>query len=328
MDIDGVLALLAEQDGVVARRQVAALGATRADIERMLRRRAWVRLLPGVYVDHTGRPTWQQRSWAGVLHAWPAALSGASALRAVAGPGWRRYDDEGPIDLAIAWERRLVAPEGYRIHRVRGLEGRVQWLAGPPRVRVEEAALEVAAAAATPFGAIAVLADLCQLRRTTPARMLTCLDARSRIRGRGWLGDVLDDLAAGTCSVLEHAYLTGVERAHGLPTGRRQHRVVAQGGVTYRDVDYDELGLVVELDGRLFHDSATRRDADLDRDLDAAVAGRASVRLSWGQVLDRPCRTAGRISDLLQARGWAGTAVPCGPGCRLPGSSGNLRLAR
>ena len=98
--------------------------------------------------------------------------------------------------------------------------------------------------------------------------------------------------------------------------------------MTYRDVDYDELGLVVELDGRLFHDSATRRDADLDRDLDAAVAGRSSVRLSWGQVLDRPCRTAGRIADLLQARGWAGAAVRCGPDCPLPASSGNLRVAR
>jgi hypothetical protein len=328
MDTERVQALLAEQDGVVARRQVATLGGTRADVERMLRRRAWVRLLPGVYVDHTGRPTWQQRSWAGVLHAWPAALSHASALRAVAGPGWRRYDDDGPIDLAIPWERRLVAPRGYRVHRVRGLDQRVQWLAGPPRVRVEEAALDVAAAAVTPFGAIAVLADLCQLRRTTPERLATCLDARSRIRGRGWLGEVLDDLVAGTCSVLEHAYLTRVERAHGLPHGRRQHRVVTAGVVTYRDVDYDDLGLVVELDGRLFHDSATRRDHDLDRDLDAAVAGRTSVRLSWGQVLERPCRTAGRISDLLQARGWAGAPVRCGPDCRLPASSGNLRLAR
>ncbi len=60
----------------------------------------------------------------------------------------------------------------------------------------------------------------------------------------------------------------------------------------YRDVTYDDLDL--ELDGRLYHDNVEQRDRDLDRDLDAAVAQRTAVRLGYGQVVDRPCRTAGR----------------------------------
>ena len=77
--------LLTDQSGVVARRQLVAAGIVPGGIERMLRRRELVRFLPGVFVDHTGSPTWLQRAWAGVLCYWPAALSGTSSLRAAAG---------------------------------------------------------------------------------------------------------------------------------------------------------------------------------------------------------------------------------------------------
>lgn len=39
---------------------------------------------------------------------------------------------------------------------------------------------------------------------------------------RAWLRDVLEDVALGTCSLLEHGYLTRVERPHGLPRCLRQ----------------------------------------------------------------------------------------------------------
>jgi hypothetical protein len=74
----------------------------------------------------------------------------------------------------------------------------------------------------------------------------------------------------------------------------------------------------VTVDGRLFHDTARARDVDLDRDLDAAALASAfTVRLGWGQVFDRPCRTTQRLVLLLRRRGWEGTAVPCGPTCVL-----------
>jgi len=38
----------------------------------------------------------------------------------------------------------------------------------------------------------------------------------------------------------------------------------------FRDVEYREAGVVVALDGRLFHSSVAKRDADMHRDLDAA----------------------------------------------------------
>jgi hypothetical protein len=195
----------------------------------------------------------------------------------------------------------------------------VQWNRSPPRLRVEEAGIDVAAERDTDFGAIEVLSRLCQGRLTTPTRLLEALEGRARLRRRGWLSEVLNDIAEGTCSVLEHGYLHRVERAHGLPRARRQRPDRSSRGPIYRDAVYEEFNRYVELDGRLFHDSSVQRDLDLDRDLDASIEGRVTVRLGWGQVYDRPCRTAARLEWFFRSGGWAGAARECGPDCRLRG---------
>ena len=282
----------------------------------MVRRRELVRLHPGVYLNHTGDPTWLQRAWAGVLYAWPSALWGPSALRAADGPG-RRDADDRLVHVAVAAARNLTEPAGVRLHRIGSFDERVQWNLSPARFRYDDAALDVAVIARSEFAAIAAIASACQTRHTTAGRMRASLEQRERVPRRTWLEAVLLDVENGSNSVLEQGYLDRVERAHCLPRPERQ--VTAAGPAStliYRDVEYAE-GLIVELDGRLFHDTATARDRDLDRDLDAAVDGRQTVRLSWGQVYDRPCRTADRIGQLLGARGWPGAPQQCGPGCEL-----------
>jgi very-short-patch-repair endonuclease len=105
-----------------------------------------------------------------------------------------------------------------------------------------------------------------------------------------------------------------VERAQGLPTGIRQQPGRSSRGKVYRDVSYDEFGLIVELDGRAFHDSTAARDRDLDRDLDAATEGRETVRLGYGQIFERPCATAARVTAILRRCGWPGDPATC-PNC-------------
>jgi hypothetical protein len=303
---------LVEQSGVISRVQAHANGFTEADVRRLLRRREWVKVHPGVYVNHTGELTWLQRAWAAVLFAWPAALSHESALRAADGPGKHK---EEVIHVAVGRNRRIAAPPQVCIHRMTHLQERTQWNLGPPRVRYEEAALDVATGSSTDLVALDVVASAVQARRTTAARMRARLDARKRTPRRVWLEGVLQDVATGACSVLEHGYLNRVERAHGLPRGARQLRATATMGVVYRDVEYDCV--IVELDGRLFHDSAAQRDRDIDRDLDAAVGGRTTIRLGYGQVFDRPCVTALRLAALLQQHGWPGSASPCRSDCAV-----------
>ncbi|KQW47095.1 hypothetical protein ASC77_18120 [Nocardioides sp. Root1257] len=309
--MDPVSELLRDQDGVISRRQLIACDLDAPAVARLLRRRELARVHPGVYVEHTGPLSWHQRAWAAVLFSWPAALSHDSSLRAAEGPG-RRDRHEGLIHVAVARDRRLIEPTGVRPHRVGDLAGRAQWNLGPPRIRYEHAVLDVAAHAPTDLDAIAELANACGSRRSTADRILGVLADRPRQGRRAWLSGVLSDVAAGTCSALEHGYLTQVERPHGLPTGQRQGSHRHAGVLTFRDVEYAACSVVVELDGRLFHDSTSQRDRDLDRDLDAAAGeGAATIRLSWGQVFDRPCQTAALLARVLRRRGWTGEPARC-----------------
>ena len=218
------------------------------------------------------------------------------------------------IHVAVTRDRNLVAPEGVRLHRVSRLDERVQWNLSPPRIRYDDAVLDIAAGARSEIDAIAALADACGSRRTTAHRLLDALSKRARIARRAWLEGILRDVADGTCSVLEHAYLDRVERPHALPHGRRQAPAEAGGRAMFRDVEYDDPVLVVELDGRLFHDDTEAKDRDLERDLDAAVEGKDTIRLGYGQVLQRSCTTAAKVGAVLQARGWSGAASAC-PEC-------------
>lgn len=321
MDHNTISQLLEHQSGIVSRSQLLGCAAQPHDIKRLVRRRELTGLIQGVYVNHTGEPTWLQRAWAGTLACWPAALSGTSAIRAVVGPGWRGHDDASPIELAVRRGRTLVQPPGYRVRHLGSLEARVQWNTSPPRVRLEDAILHLASRQDSEWQTIGVLTDACGTRRTTAARLLTGTEALPRLRRRQFIRDVLADLESGACSVLEQGYLRLVERPHGLPAGERQVTLRSRRGREYRDVKYPAYAVDLELDGRVYHENASQRDRDLDRDLDAAVADEASVRLGWGQVFERACWTAERIGRMLSARGWSGTATPCGTDCTVEGAA-------
>ncbi|GEE01731.1 hypothetical protein nbrc107696_21770 [Gordonia spumicola] len=296
--------VLSAQDGIIARRQALECGCTPNDIRRFIRRREWAVVFPGVYINHTGPLTWRQRAWAAVVDAFPAALGHTSAL-----PG-----STGPIHIVIALHRTVAKRPGVIVHQRSGLDDAVAWNLSPPRLRIEEAALDVAAAARTETDAIAVLADIVNARVTTAQRLIATLDQRARVTRRRLIRDVLVDIDEGTCSVLEHRYLTDVERPHGLPTPIRQAPTTV-GRKGYRDLDYPDAGVVVELDGWRFHDSARDRDANLERDLDAAVgAQRLTLRLGSGQVIGRSCSTAAKVGRALSDRGWSGPLLRC-PKC-------------
>lgn len=311
MDHERVASILRHQDGVVGRRRVLECGGSDDDIARLLRRRQWARILSGVYVDHTGPPTWRQRAWAGVLYHRPAALAGASALRAA---GLDRATEPRGIELAVQWPRRVVDPSGYCTTTIADFDGLALRNLSPPRVRLERAALQVAARSASEDAAVAVLGDVCQQRFSTPGRLLEALGEQTRLRHRALLTEVLGDVAVGTNSALERRYLRHVERAHGLPEGDRQVRAHTPLGVVYRDVKYVGQFLVVELDGRLGHDGTADAWDDLERDVEAALGGLLTVRAGWRQAL-QPCRLSASVAAILSARGWSGAARPCRGDC-------------
>jgi hypothetical protein len=294
---------LARQDGVIARAQALELGLRPHDLARLRRRREWSSLRPGIFVDHTGEPSWRQLAWAAVLGHWPAGLFGRSALTESGNPS-------EAVHVAIDRTRGRPRPvPGVVVHFVCRLDEKVRWNLSPPRMRVEEAVLDVAAAAATDVDAVAVLAGACGSRRTTAPRLLDVLAGRKRMARRAWIEAVLCDVAAGTHSVLEHRYLA-LERAHGLPAAMRQRREVTAEGVVYRDASYGATA-TVELDGRAAHGRWDQRESDLKRDLETAATGGTTVRLGFRQLFGEGCRTLALVVRFLRSRGIGVDAHPC-----------------
>jgi hypothetical protein len=307
MDSDDLQHLLWTQDGVIARFQLVELGAQPHDIRRLLRRRDLNVIHPGVYVDHTGSPAWRELAQAAVLAAWPAALAGRSAFPTPA--------MDMPIEVAVARGRWTPDLRGVRVRALSRFDEVVDWHKSPPRLKVEHAALQVAGLAADEAAAFQVLAEACQARTTSPGRLAEVLASYQRhARGR-LLHELLGDLEAGACSVLERGYLQLVERAHGLPTAGRQVFDRVTSGVCCRDVVYVAFGVVVELDGRAFHDNARAHERDLERNLAAAAEREAlTLRVGYGQVFTRGCSTARSIALILRRRGWTGDVKEC-PSC-------------
>lgn len=319
MDLPPALAdLLRTQEGVANRRQLRALGLTKAQVETLLRRRSLTALHPGVYVDHTGTPSYAQRCWAAVLYAEPAALAGRHAL-----PDPPTSSAE-PIEVAIDWSRRVRTRRGIRVHRMRGFDTLVSWNRSPPRVHLETAAVVAADRARTDHEAIALLCGLVGARRTTAERLAAYLAARPRHARRRLVTALVDDLAAGTHSVLEHGLLHRVLRPHGLPLPTR-HQAPARGrrGTEYRDTLFEDLDVHLELDGG-HHDGGAQKDDDADRDLQDLAGGLVVPRLRYAQVFGRPCRTARLLGAFFALRGWEGSPRPCSPDCEVgTGSPGS-----
>lgn len=307
MELSAFTDLLHHQCGVVSRRQLLEGGASSPDVRRWERQRLLRRVRHGVYVDHTGTLSWEQRAWAAVLAHWPAALCHQSCLE----PGGE------VIHVAVDASRHPRSASGELVHRLTDFDQRVQWNLSPPRLRLEDAALAACIRHGDRVHALALITDLCRRRRTTPARLATELARRPRVKHRGWLLQVLQEATDGVHSVLEATYVRRVERAHGLPRADRQRRERTEDGVVYRDAPYLRYRLVVELDGRTGHELSRDRWNDQDRDLLIAGQDVMTLRLGWRHCESTPCRTAARLAQVLQARGWAGAPHPCSPGCEI-----------
>ena len=173
LDTTALARVLREQDGLVARSQLVALGASRADLRRLLARGELVPVHPRVYVDHSGEPTRRQREWAAVLACAPAALHRESALDAHGMTRDRpdRAAADRRIHLMVDRDRRIVPPAGVTIERVADRSTWVQANRRPPRAKFDYALLKTTADRGE-ADAIALVSDAVHQGLTTPSRLL------------------------------------------------------------------------------------------------------------------------------------------------------------
>jgi Transcriptional regulator, AbiEi antitoxin len=305
--------LLSRQSGVISREQAVHGGIAVAAIRNQLRSGRWQRLQAGVYAIFTGVPSRDAELWAVVLRAGSgAALSHETAAEL---HGMASYRGQA-THVTVPATRHPVPIRGAVIHLSGRLDQARHPVMLPPRTRVEDTVIDLTQAAASFDDAFGWLCCGVGRRLTTAARLQAALDARPKVRWRAGLTAVLSDIGSGVTSGLEYRYVTGVERAHGMPPARRQAKVVLGLRIRYVDNLYEDAGLAVELDGQAAH-SIEDRWSDMHRDNAHATAGLITLRYNWADVTLRPCQVAGQVADVLRQRGRPVRVRRCGPGCAV-----------
>jgi hypothetical protein len=307
------------QSGVVSRQQARDVGWPEGTIDSRLRAGIWQRLHRGAYATFTGDLSREAELWAAVLWTGPrAALSHETAAEV------HGLIDKpiGPIHVSVPAERhpgRRRKIRGIVVHRSRCLvpEWQPPWQL--PRTTVEDTVLDLVAKARTFDDAYGWISRAIGRRLTSPQSLSKALTRRSRIRWRPWITAALRDAADGVHSPLERNYVYGVERAHGLPTARRQAKRRHGSGARYLDNLYEDYGLCVELDGFAAH-PAEGRWRDTHRDNANRLQGVETLRYGWPDTTENRCRTAAEIGSVLRRGGWKGALRPCGPGCTAAGA--------
>ncbi|GAA2590926.1 type IV toxin-antitoxin system AbiEi family antitoxin domain-containing protein [Dactylosporangium fulvum] len=301
------------QAGVVTRKQARECGLTDEAIWARLRSGRWRKPFRGVYYTFTGEP-----SRVAVLSATLAAAGRGAVLSHHTAAELLGLVDEpaAPIHISLPSDRRPYLLDGVRFHYRRSVPAPVP-LRSPARTGINDTVVDLTQVAANLDQAIGWIARACGRRLTTADRLTAVLRSRPRVRWRAPLLSAVADVGAGSRSVLEVRFLRDVERGHGLPAGQRQRPRRAGSTTTYRDVEYEEFGLVVELDGRVAHDDECRI-RDRARDNRSATRGWATLRFGWTDVSERPCRTAATVAATLRLGGWRGPVRRCGPDCALP----------
>lgn len=299
---------------MVSRAQALAAGFTVARIKWLVRSGRWQRVHAHTFATFTGPLPFAAQVWAAILRAGHGAVASHRTAAYLDG----LCDEPGPVVHVTVGADHYVGGkvDGVRVHYAHRLPYTRHPARNPPRTRVEETVLDLVDTAAHPSDAETWVTAACQRRRTTPERLADALGRRKKIRWRPMVEAMLTDVAEGAQSPLELRHLHRVERAHGLPSGCRQRRIAGQ-RVIWIDVDYDEYGVRVELDGRVGH-TGEGRFRDHRRDNAATVDGHATLRYGHADVFGRPCAVAAEQARVLRAHGWTGTVHRCGPQCPAP----------
>jgi very-short-patch-repair endonuclease len=285
-----ISAVAGEQWGYVRRDQLKRLGLGRGAIDHRI---ATGRLTPrhhAVYaVGHVPR-AWEADAMAAVLALGPrAVLAGRSAAVL-----WGVLPEGADARKHVAAPSPRLGPRpGLHVHRLRRLE---------PSMVTRHRGVPVL----TPLWVVVQLADsepeadvVRALGQFELDRRLTrgaLLEARARWRShRGaplLLRELGDDLPAPTASMLEDRFRELLQAA-ALPRPAFNARVC---GVQV-DCLWPEHGVIVELDGRRFHDA--RFEADRARDARLAAAGHRVLRFSWARLKREPYACIAELSAVL-----------------------------
>jgi len=272
--------LVRRQHGVVARRQLLALGLNEEAINHRLARGRLHAVGRGVYA--VGRPVLSRdgRWMAALLRCGPvAALSHESAAAA-----WGiRGERAGAIEISVPAETN-PRPTGIRVHRCIRLTSKdLSSARGIPVTSIAQTLVDLAHRL-PPAELEAAINEADKRDLISPEELRGRLDEFAGVPGVAPLRRLLDcHTFVLTDSELERRFLP-IARAAGLTlplTGETLDGFKV-------DFYWPDLGLVVETDGLRYHRTPAQQARDRRRDQAHAAAGLTTLRFTHAQVRYEP----------------------------------------
>jgi hypothetical protein len=282
-----------QQAGLVARRQLVALGYGDHYVDSQVAAERW-RLVSNVVIGTTtGVLTREQLMWAGVLHAGPgSAIGGLTALERRGLKNWHR--DE--ITVLLAKSHNLEPLAGVHFVETRRPVG-LNATGELPTWRTEPSALLFAAYNPNIRTAIGLLSAVVQQRLTTADRLLLEIERMSPLRWAKRFERALGEIAGGSQSLAELRVIR-MCRAHFLPVPDRQtKRLDASGRLRYTDAEWRLPSgkiVILEIDGG-FHIEVEHWEADIVRERDLVATGAIVLRCTDRELSDEPSKVAASL---------------------------------
>jgi hypothetical protein len=292
-------AILLRQERVITRQQAFGCGMTRAGLAHRARPDGpWQRLLPRIYLAHTGTPTVAQKEMAALLHGGPGSvLTGPAALRGLG------ITSAAPsrFDVLVPAPRQPGSVAFVAIRRTRRMPERV---AGQGRrsYALPARALADTARAMTSLREVRALIAGAVQRGDCRLEMLAIELREGPVRDSALLRQVLGEAAGGIRSVVEAELKDLIERA-GLPLPMFNARLFAADGTFLASPDawWPEAGVAAEVDSRQWHlrpddwEKTMRRHAAMSRH------GILVLHFTPRQIRSEPATVIAALADALRA---------------------------
>jgi very-short-patch-repair endonuclease len=284
--------LAERQHGMVSRSQMMAIGLSDRQVTSRVDNDRFVTVRRGVYsVGH--RQAGQKGVWmSAVLACGPGAVLSHRSAAAL----WGFMDWNGPVEVLspVTGRRRgeRIDPAHFTPPLVRKSthlgSGDVTMVDGIPVTTVARTLADLAAvltepqlASALDSAAIKKLLNLDDLRRVLA-------ESRGR-KGIGKLRSLLEKWHPQTVmtrSELEARFLRFLKKI-----GFDEPQVNVEIALCEVDFYWPDYDMIVELDGRKYHDTGRGFEEDRERTVRLELAGKRVLRLTWDMVVNQPSAT-------------------------------------
>ncbi|GAA2100254.1 hypothetical protein GCM10009841_14780 [Microlunatus panaciterrae] len=281
--------MIRQNGGVIAVRDHPQFAST---LSRLVRERQLVASLPGVYVPLELSRDPLTRIRAAMMWDPDAVVFGGGAALVSFWPGLQ----VGDIALAVPGNRRITRP-GYRIVR-RVVPPELVRTRGP--VRFTAPALTALDLCDTPVGAGGIDTVL-RTRAATLAQLHQALEDTRHRRGnqdrRALLLDSRDE-PWSAAERLAHRLL----REAGISGWRANVAIATVGQIYFGDIVFRRQRLVLEVDGRRFHDDLATDTFEYDRwrQNHLVLAGWRVLRVTWTMLTDHPVQVVSLVRQALE----------------------------